>query len=173
MRFAPRMKSATPSKALDLRDDAGERVIAPRRAPSRAPISESALRREVNADLARPAQHHQSRRRGSTSTDAPAVRAFDPQLRLSRPQLAHDRRKPPDRDVAREIERGAGRSSSRGWRATRSRSSRDLIVDAEALKLQVLRQGRSSRASRQRAGRVRRRGRARLRQDQDRSAVGR
>ena len=38
-------------KALDLRDAAGERVIAPRRAPSRAPISESGLRREVNADL--------------------------------------------------------------------------------------------------------------------------
>lgn len=38
-------------KALDLRDAAGDRVIAPRRAPSRAPISESGLRREVNADL--------------------------------------------------------------------------------------------------------------------------
>src|ERR1700761_4752159 len=39
-------------KALDLRDAAGERVIAARRAPSRAPISESGLRREVGADLA-------------------------------------------------------------------------------------------------------------------------
>ena len=38
-------------KALDLRDAGGERVIATRRAPSRAPISEAALRREVNADL--------------------------------------------------------------------------------------------------------------------------
>lgn len=39
-------------EALDLRDARGERVIAPRRAPSRAPISESALRREVSNDLA-------------------------------------------------------------------------------------------------------------------------
>jgi type VI secretion system protein ImpF len=39
------------AKALDLRDAHGERVIAPRRAPSRAPISESGLRREVNSDL--------------------------------------------------------------------------------------------------------------------------
>jgi type VI secretion system protein ImpF len=39
------------NKALDLRDAAGERVIAPRRAPSRSPISETALRREVNGDL--------------------------------------------------------------------------------------------------------------------------
>ena len=38
--------------ALDLRDKHGERVIAPRRAPSRAPISEAALRREVSSDLA-------------------------------------------------------------------------------------------------------------------------
>ncbi len=39
-------------QALDLRDANGERVIAPRRAPSRSPISERALRREVSADLA-------------------------------------------------------------------------------------------------------------------------
>jgi type VI secretion system protein ImpF len=38
-------------KVLDLRNAGGERVIAARRAPSRAPISESALRREVNGDL--------------------------------------------------------------------------------------------------------------------------
>ena len=38
-------------KALDLRDASGQRVIASRRSPSRAPISESGLRREVNADL--------------------------------------------------------------------------------------------------------------------------
>lgn len=38
-------------KALDLRDAGGERVIAPRRAPGRSPISEAGLRREVNADL--------------------------------------------------------------------------------------------------------------------------
>jgi len=38
-------------KALDLRDAGGERIIAARRAPSRAPISESGLRREVNTDL--------------------------------------------------------------------------------------------------------------------------
>jgi type VI secretion system protein ImpF len=38
-------------QTLDLRDAHGERIIAPRRAPSRAPISESALRREVSADL--------------------------------------------------------------------------------------------------------------------------
>jgi type VI secretion system protein ImpF len=38
-------------QALDLRDSHGERVIAPRRAPSRAPISERSLRREVSADL--------------------------------------------------------------------------------------------------------------------------
>ncbi len=36
---------------LDLRDEAGERVIAPRRVTSRAPISESELRREVMTDL--------------------------------------------------------------------------------------------------------------------------
>jgi type VI secretion system protein ImpF len=38
-------------KALDLRDASGQRVIAARRAPSRAPISEPGLRREVNSDL--------------------------------------------------------------------------------------------------------------------------
>src|SRR6201996_4423566 len=38
-------------KALDLRDAHGERIIAARRAPSRAPISESGLRREVSGDL--------------------------------------------------------------------------------------------------------------------------
>jgi type VI secretion system protein ImpF len=38
-------------KALDLRDASGQRVIASRRSPSRAPISESGLRREVNSDL--------------------------------------------------------------------------------------------------------------------------
>lgn len=36
---------------LDLRDEGGDRVIAQRRANSRAPITESALRREVAADL--------------------------------------------------------------------------------------------------------------------------
>ena len=40
------------NKALDLRDAHGERIIASRRAPSKAPISESGLRREVSADLA-------------------------------------------------------------------------------------------------------------------------
>ena len=39
------------AKALDLRNAGGERVIAARRAPSRAPISESGLRREVSGDL--------------------------------------------------------------------------------------------------------------------------
>jgi type VI secretion system protein ImpF len=39
------------NKAVDLRDAHGERVIAPRRAPSRAPITEAGLRREVSADL--------------------------------------------------------------------------------------------------------------------------
>ncbi len=38
-------------KALDLRDPSGQRIIASRRSPSRAPISESGLRREVNSDL--------------------------------------------------------------------------------------------------------------------------
>jgi type VI secretion system protein ImpF len=37
---------------LDLRDDAGERVIAARRLTARAPISESGLRKEVLLDLA-------------------------------------------------------------------------------------------------------------------------
>lgn len=36
---------------LDLRDEAGERVIAARRVSSRAPISESGLRREVVRDI--------------------------------------------------------------------------------------------------------------------------
>ena len=36
---------------LDLRDEAGERVIAARRVTMRSPISESGLRREVMADL--------------------------------------------------------------------------------------------------------------------------
>lgn len=36
---------------LDLRDEAGERVIAARRPHSRTPITEAALRREVAADL--------------------------------------------------------------------------------------------------------------------------
>lgn len=36
---------------LDLRDEAGERVIATRRVTTRAPISESGLRREVTSDL--------------------------------------------------------------------------------------------------------------------------
>lgn len=38
-------------KKLDLRDEDGERVIAARRASSRAPISETGLRREVVRDL--------------------------------------------------------------------------------------------------------------------------
>lgn len=38
-------------KSLDLRDEVGERVIAPRRATKRSPISESGLRREVMTDL--------------------------------------------------------------------------------------------------------------------------
>lgn len=38
-------------KAMDLRDASGQRVIATRRAQSRAPISEPGLRREVSADL--------------------------------------------------------------------------------------------------------------------------
>ena len=38
-------------KEMDLRDASGQRVIAARRAPSRAPISENGLRREVSADL--------------------------------------------------------------------------------------------------------------------------
>lgn len=38
-------------KALDLRNADGERVIAARRAPSKAPITESGLRREVSGDL--------------------------------------------------------------------------------------------------------------------------
>ena len=36
---------------IDLRDDAGERVIAARRVTMRSPISESGLRREVTSDL--------------------------------------------------------------------------------------------------------------------------
>jgi type VI secretion system protein ImpF len=38
---------------LDLRDEAGERVIAARRATTRTPISETGLRREVTTDLTR------------------------------------------------------------------------------------------------------------------------
>jgi type VI secretion system protein ImpF len=38
-------------KRLDLRNEAGERVIAPRRITSKSPISEFALRREVMTDL--------------------------------------------------------------------------------------------------------------------------
>lgn len=38
-------------QSLDLRDDAGERVIAARRVTTRTPISESGLRREVTGDL--------------------------------------------------------------------------------------------------------------------------
>jgi type VI secretion system protein ImpF len=38
-------------KKLDLRDEAGERVVAGRRAPPRAVINESKLRREVSRDL--------------------------------------------------------------------------------------------------------------------------
>src|ERR1700735_3497640 len=38
-------------KRIDLRDEAGERVIAPRRVTTRIPISESGLRREVMTDL--------------------------------------------------------------------------------------------------------------------------
>jgi type VI secretion system protein ImpF len=39
------------TKKLDLRDESGERIIAGRRAVSRAPITESLLRREVARDL--------------------------------------------------------------------------------------------------------------------------
>jgi type VI secretion system protein ImpF len=39
------------TKKLDLRDEAGERIIAGRRSAARAPISETTLRREVAADL--------------------------------------------------------------------------------------------------------------------------
>jgi type VI secretion system protein ImpF len=38
-------------QSLDLRDEAGERIIAARRVTTRTPISESGLRREVTADL--------------------------------------------------------------------------------------------------------------------------
>ena len=38
-------------QALDLRDEAGERVIAARRIMTRAPITEAGLRREVASDL--------------------------------------------------------------------------------------------------------------------------
>jgi type VI secretion system protein ImpF len=39
------------TKKIDLRDESGERIIAGRRAVSRAPITESLLRREVAHDL--------------------------------------------------------------------------------------------------------------------------
>jgi len=39
------------TKKIDLRDEAGERVIAGRRSVARTPISESMLRREVSRDL--------------------------------------------------------------------------------------------------------------------------
>ncbi|HEY4924663.1 MAG TPA: type VI secretion system baseplate subunit TssE [Roseiarcus sp.] len=38
-------------KRLDLRNEAGERIIAPRRVTAKSPISEFALRREVMSDL--------------------------------------------------------------------------------------------------------------------------
>jgi len=38
-------------KSVDLRDAAVQRILAPRRAANRAPISEAGLRREVNADI--------------------------------------------------------------------------------------------------------------------------
>jgi type VI secretion system protein ImpF len=38
-------------KTMDLRDASGQRVLASRRAATRAPISETGLRREVNADI--------------------------------------------------------------------------------------------------------------------------
>ena len=38
-------------KTMDLRDATGQRVLASRRAATRAPISESGLRREVNSDV--------------------------------------------------------------------------------------------------------------------------
>ena len=155
---------------LDLRDEAGERVIAARRVTTRSPISESGLRREVMTDLLGLLN--------TTNLDAatdlstlPAVRSSI--LNFGFPDLSW---RTIDEnglsDVAREIEvaltdfeprlarrldQGVARCERRGRGAQTALS----------------RQGRSARAAGQRARRIRRRGRTRFRQDQNRSVVTR
>ena len=96
-------------------------MIAARRAPSRAPISEAALRREVSADLV-DLLNTTNLDAALDLEDAPEVRALRAQLRLSRSLDAHDRRATPrSRSPARSRRRSA--ISSRGSPPARSRSA--------------------------------------------------
>ena len=104
---------------LDLRDEAGERVIATRRVTTRAPISEFGPAARGDVRPARSLQHHQPRRRGRPVRGARSAQ-LHPEFRLSRSHLAHDRREQPRRDRARKS-KSRSPISSRAWRASRSR----------------------------------------------------
>ncbi len=120
---------------LDLRDEAGERVIAARRVTTRSPISESGLRREVLADLLGLLN--------TTNLDAatdlstlPAVRSSI--LNFGFPDLSW---RTIDEnslsDVAREIEIALGDFEPR-LAAGSIKASRDANVAVEELKLRFL-----------------------------------
>lgn len=120
------------NKALDLRDAHGERVIAPRRAPSRAPISEPGLRREVSGDLIDLLN--------TTNLDAAIGLADAPEVARSVLNFGF-----PDLsawtidehrllDIAREIEQALKTHEPR-LAANTLKVSRDPYIDVEALRI--------------------------------------
>ncbi len=120
---------------LDLRDEAGERVIAARRVTTRTAISETALRREVTTDLLA-LLNTTNLDAAEDLSDLPAVRSSVvnfgfPDLSwrtIDENSLA---------DIAREIETALGDFEPRLTRAS-IKAKRDMSVSAEELRLRFL-----------------------------------
>jgi type VI secretion system protein ImpF len=120
---------------LDLRDEAGERVIAARRVTARTPISESGLRREVMTDLLT-LLNTTNLDAAEDLSDVPAVRSSI--LNFGFPDLSW---RTIDEnglsEVAREIETALGDFEPRLMRSS-IKAERDMTVGAEELRLRYL-----------------------------------
>jgi type VI secretion system protein ImpF len=120
---------------IDLRDEAGERVLAARRVTTRAPISEAGLRREVTADLIDLLN--------TTNLDAAQDLSQAPEVRRSIlnfgfPDLTH---RTIDEnalvEIAREIEIALANFEPRLARDS-IKSKRDYSVNGDELRLRFL-----------------------------------
>jgi type VI secretion system protein ImpF len=122
-------------KKIDLRDEAGERVLATRRASTRAPVSESGLRREVMRDLV-DLMNTTNLASVDDLEDFPEVRASV--LNYGLPDLTH-RTLEENRisNISDEIETALARFEPRLARGS-IRARRDETVGSEELRLRFL-----------------------------------
>ena len=147
----------------------GDRVIASRRLMARAPIPETELRKAVNTDLVALFNTTNLEAIEDLST-APEVAQIHPQLRVSRLSLGERSTRTKSSGVAREIETALRDFEPRLVARFDQGPPRRHGV-AGRIEGEVSRQRRAQDAAGRGSGAIRRRGGARLRQDQARPAL--